>query len=113
MRGTIGSVSFNCTKIDTRTQEACADIVNLRQELAAATEAKNLETRATSLREQIAKLRERGGSIAADPIGNRIGTYTSTRTGTAKFGITIGVTGGRRRSHSSRALLSSNTRTTL
>jgi hypothetical protein len=37
--------------------------------LAVATEARNLEIRVTSLREQIVKLRERGGSIAADPVG--------------------------------------------
>jgi hypothetical protein len=69
LRGTIGSLSLNCTKIDARTQEACAEIGNLRQELAAASEAKSLEGRAALLRDQIVKLRERGGSVAADPVG--------------------------------------------
>jgi len=69
LRGTIGSVSLTCTKIDARTQDVCAEISTLRQELAAATEAKHLEARTSVLRSQIIKLRERGGSIAADPVG--------------------------------------------
>jgi hypothetical protein len=83
LRGTIASVSVNCTKIDTRTQEACVEIAALRQELAAATEAHRLETRVRSLREQIVNLRERGGSIVADPVGEFYawitGGYVSVR----------------------------------
>src|SRR5262249_29163535 len=83
LRGTIASVSVNCTKIDTRTQEACVEIATLRQEFAVATEAHRLETRVSSLREQIVNLRERGGSIAADPVGEFYawitGGYVSVR----------------------------------
>src|SRR5262249_40360230 len=69
LRGTIGSISFNCVKIDARTQEVCTEVATLRQELAVAAEAHRLEERAISLREQIVNLRDRGGSIAADPVG--------------------------------------------
>jgi len=69
VRGTVAVVSQNCTKIDMRTNEACREVAQLREEHAAATEANKLEERASSLRGQIITLRERGGSIAPDPIG--------------------------------------------
>jgi hypothetical protein len=83
VRGTIGSLSTSCAKIDARTQDACAGVAALRQELAVAAEAHRLETRISSLREQIVHLRERGGAIAADPIGEFYawitGGYVSVR----------------------------------
>jgi hypothetical protein len=82
-RGSVASLSLNCTKIDLRTQEACAEIATLRQELAVAAEARRLEARVTLLRERIVNLRERGGSIAADPVGEFYawitGGYVSVR----------------------------------
>ena len=69
VRGTLAVVSRNCTKIDMRTNEACREVAQLREELAAATEARNLEERASALREQVITLRDRGGSIAPDPVG--------------------------------------------
>jgi hypothetical protein len=39
IRGTVGSLSGNCTKVETRTAEACASVASLRQELAAAFDA--------------------------------------------------------------------------
>jgi hypothetical protein len=68
IRGTVASLSANCTKVDARTQEMCAEITVLRQELAVAIEARRLEGRIGSLREQIVNLRQHGGSIAADPV---------------------------------------------
>lgn len=68
VRGTIGSISLNCTKIDARTREACEEIGVLRQELAVASEAQRLEQSASRLREQIAILRDRGGAVAPDPV---------------------------------------------
>ena len=69
MRGTVAVVSQDCRKIDMRTSEACREVAQLREEHAAATEANKLEGRAGVLRLQIVTLRERGGSIAPDPVG--------------------------------------------
>lgn len=69
VRGTVATVSQNCTKIDARTHEGCGEVARLREERAAAVEAKKLEDRATALRQQVIALRERGGSIAPDPVG--------------------------------------------
>jgi hypothetical protein len=83
LRGTIASLSLNCTKPDARTQEACAEIATLRQEFAVAAESRRLEARVSLLREQIVNLRARGGSIAADPVGEFYawitGGYVSVR----------------------------------
>jgi hypothetical protein len=68
VRGTVGSISLNCNKVDARTQQVCAEIGNLRQELAVANEAHRLQTRSVQLRESILFLRERGGSAAPDPV---------------------------------------------
>lgn len=69
MRGTVATISQDCRKIDTRTSEACREVAQLREEYAAATETSKLEERASSLRSQIVSLRDRGGSIAPDPVG--------------------------------------------
>ncbi|MFN0217351.1 MAG: hypothetical protein ACKVP4_00910 [Hyphomicrobium sp.] len=69
LRGTVAVVSKNCTKIDMRTNEACREVAQLREEYAAATEFQNLEERASALRDQVIALRDRGGSIAPDPVG--------------------------------------------
>jgi hypothetical protein len=69
MRGTVGQRSADCTKIDTRTAGACARVATLGEELAAAKERKSLETRIATLRQQIARMRERGASDAPDPVG--------------------------------------------
>ena len=60
--------SANCTKVDARTQEMCAEITALRQELAVATEARRLRAYRLTPRADC-ELPERGGSIAADPVG--------------------------------------------
>jgi hypothetical protein len=68
VRGTVGKLSTNCTKEDRSTAEACQEVAGLREERAAADEAGTLEARKSSLRAQIAKLRESGGAQAADPV---------------------------------------------
>ena len=68
MRGTVGKLSANCTKEDKLTAAACLEIAGLREERAAADEGAKLETRKAALRGQIAKMREGGGSLAADPV---------------------------------------------
>jgi hypothetical protein len=69
VRGTVASLSTNCTKDDKRTAEACAEVAKLREELAVASESVKLGQRATALRNQITKLRDTGGSQAPDPVG--------------------------------------------
>jgi len=69
VRGTVNSLSANCTKNDTRTAAACGEIAELREEFAAAKEAATLDARAASLRKQLSELRERGGTLPPDPVG--------------------------------------------
>jgi hypothetical protein len=69
VRGTVGALSTNCTKDDKRTAEACAEVADLREELAVANESARLDARATALRAQIADLRSKGGSAPPDPVG--------------------------------------------
>lgn len=69
MRGTVGEISENCTKIDWRTKDACQEVATLQEEQAAATTTEVLQARARELREQVITLRERGGSLVADPMG--------------------------------------------
>lgn len=69
VRGTVNSLSANCTKNDARTAAACGEIAELREELAAANEAAKLDARAASLRQQVSDLRERGGTLPPDPVG--------------------------------------------
>jgi hypothetical protein len=69
VRGTVSALSSNCTKEDRRTAEACAEVAQLREELAVANESLKLDERAAGLRRQVSDLRGKGGSLAADPVG--------------------------------------------
>ena len=69
VRGTVAVVSLNCTKIDVRTSDACAEVATLRQEHAVATEAQKLAARASILRAQVVNMREDDASLAPDPVG--------------------------------------------
>jgi len=69
MRGTVGALSHGCTNIDWRTKDACQAVAALREERAAAAETEALQARAQALHEQIIALRERGGSLPPDPLG--------------------------------------------
>jgi hypothetical protein len=68
IRGTVGKRSGNCTKEDKATAEACLEVAGLREERAAADDRARLESRKATLRGQVTKLREGGGSLAADPV---------------------------------------------
>ena len=68
VRGSVGKLSAHCTNEHRATTEACLEIANLREERAAADERARLENRKVTLRTQITKLREGGGSIAPDPV---------------------------------------------
>ena len=67
IRGTVGEISNNCQRADSRTMEACAEVAQLRKDLAAATEERDLDQRIAELTAQAQQLRERGGMKAADP----------------------------------------------
>jgi hypothetical protein len=69
VRGTVGSVSTNCARHDARTAESCADVAALREELAAANDAAVLQREATRLRDYLRDMRDRGGSLTPDPVG--------------------------------------------
>ena len=69
LRGTVGALSQTCTKIDTRTIEDCKEFAQLREEFAVAAEAARLEARASVLRGQVIALRDHGGSVLPDPVG--------------------------------------------
>ena len=69
VRGTVGTLSNNCAKNDTRTAPDCVEVARLREELARAVEASRLEGRADTLRQQVNALRDRGGAAAPDPVG--------------------------------------------
>jgi hypothetical protein len=69
VRGTVGALSQNCSKNDTRTAADCVEVARLRGELAASVELARLETRAAALRQHLNTLRERGSAAAADPVG--------------------------------------------
>jgi hypothetical protein len=67
IRGTVGSISLACGRADARTAEACGQVVQLRQELAAAVEAVRLETRLAELRPRLDAFRTRGAAQSTDP----------------------------------------------
>jgi hypothetical protein len=69
VRGTVGTISNNCTKHDARTANTCADVARLHTDLARVVEATRLEERAAELRRSIDSLRTRGGASAPDPVG--------------------------------------------
>jgi hypothetical protein len=67
LRGTVGDLSSNCQRADTRTLEACAEVSHLREELAVANEERDLDRRLSELTSQARQLREQGAMRAADP----------------------------------------------
>jgi hypothetical protein len=68
VRGTVGSMSARCVRLDSRTAEDCHHVAELRANLAAAAEASRRAARVLELRKQAQQLRERGASDAADPV---------------------------------------------
>lgn len=69
VRGTVATLSGNCSKHDPRTAHACAEIARLRGDLAMARDIARSEKRGRELREILIALRERGGVAASDPVG--------------------------------------------
>jgi hypothetical protein len=68
VRGTVGSVSIRCTRVDARTVEDCHRIAEFRATLVGATEASRRSVRIAELRQQVRELRERGASNPPDPV---------------------------------------------
>ena len=64
VRGTVATVSANCSKHDGRTAEACEEVARLRTDVARARETTGLDERATVLRNTVSSLRDRGGASA-------------------------------------------------
>jgi hypothetical protein len=67
-RGTVGTLSQQCARLDARTRSACDEIHALRRERAAAKEVESLEELASELRGRVAALRDQGNSLAPDPL---------------------------------------------
>ncbi|HEX2841418.1 hypothetical protein [Hyphomicrobium sp.] len=67
IRGTVGTVSVNCTRHERATADACLDVARLREERADAQEAGRLQSRAAEIRDVLAPLRHRGAILPADP----------------------------------------------
>ena len=68
VRGTVGSLSARCMRVDARTIEECHRVAELRATLAAAAEASRRIARVAELRRQARELRDRGAADAADPV---------------------------------------------
>ena len=66
VRGTVASISAECSKADARTTESCAEVGRLREDLAAATAAARIDQRLGELRGEARKLREQGGASDAN-----------------------------------------------
>lgn len=68
LRGTVGSISRQCTKLDARTREACEQVRELQREHASVADSEALDARASTLREEMRDLRERGSAVVVDPV---------------------------------------------
>jgi hypothetical protein len=69
VRGTVGKLSNNCTKEERLTAEACLEVASLREERAEAHERSRLEKQKASLRAELTRLRDGGGTLVPDPVG--------------------------------------------
>ena len=69
VRGTVATLSADCSKHDGRTAEACEEVAKLRTDLARANETARQEERAIIVRNMVSSLRDRGGASAPDPVG--------------------------------------------
>ena len=64
---TVGEASGNCQHADQKTIDACAEVGQLREELAAAKAENELDREITKLKDQARDLRERGAIKSSDP----------------------------------------------
>ena len=68
VRGTVGSFTERCTKVDARIASDCHQVAVLRADLAIAAERTRREERVALLRQQVRDLREHGAADAPDPV---------------------------------------------
>lgn len=78
-RGTVGSLSRNCSRDDAHTRDACVEVAALREELTIAVEAARFDARIAELRRQIGALRERGGNSDPNPQATLLSRLTLNR----------------------------------
>lgn len=64
---TVGQISNKCAQAASRTNEVCAGVAKLREELAAANEEQQLTGKIDALQKQARELRDRGATKVADP----------------------------------------------
>ena len=64
---TVSAISSDCSKPDSRTASACADVSALRLERAIAIDAASIENAITDLKARAGDLRNRGATLDADP----------------------------------------------
>lgn len=89
-RGTVRSISEGCSKDYARTREACAEVAALGTDRAVALERQRLDKRAQVLREELARLRERGAlGSSADPQAMLIERLTFGRLPAADVGLAV------------------------
>lgn len=65
--GTVGLLSENCSKDHWRTRASCAEVAELKADRATAVAAAHLDEEISKLRLAMSRLRERGGTLEADP----------------------------------------------
>lgn len=68
VRGTVDTLSQDCSISIAGTREPCREVLRLRQERASAAEREALDARASNLRMQIAAFRNRGAELSPDPV---------------------------------------------
>ena len=73
---TVGEASANCQHADQRTTDACAEVAQLREELAAAKEENELDREIAKLKEKARELRERGAIKSSDPQAELLASVT-------------------------------------
>ena len=75
-RHTVGEASANCQRTDRRTADACGEVAQLQEELAAAKEENNLDREIAKLKVQARDLRDRGAIKSADPQAELLASIT-------------------------------------
>ena len=73
---TVGEVSANCQHADQRTTDVCAEVAQLREELAAAKEENELDREIAKLKGEARDLRERGAIKSSDPQAELLSSVT-------------------------------------
>src|SRR5271166_1199822 len=73
---TVGEVSANCQHTDQRTTDVCAEVAQLREELAAAKEENELNREIAKLKGEARDLRARGAIKSSDPQAELLSSVT-------------------------------------